>query len=82
MLGGGASIAATPFFFGPLFAAKNEPKNPASCLISTSRSLLLLTADRGFLGSLAGVGALLAFKRSVTMAVACTTNQYEQFNVR
>ena len=70
MLGGGASIAATPFFLGPVFGAKNEPKKLCSCLASTSRSLLLLTTARGFLGSLAGVGGLLAVRRSVTIAVA------------
>jgi len=72
MLGGGASIAATPFFLAaPFLGAKNEPKKLCSSFLgSTSKSLVLLTTDLGFLGSAPGGGGLLAFIRSVTIAVA------------
>lgn len=70
ILGGGASMAATPFFLGPVLAAKKDPKNVGSSFLgSTSRSLLLLIANLLFLGSAAG-GCLAAARRSLTMAVA------------
>ena len=51
---GGASIAATPFFFAAPFGAKNEPKKLGSSFFaSTSKSLLLFTAALVFLGSVA-----------------------------
>jgi hypothetical protein len=74
--GGGVSIAAAPFFLESFLGAKNEPKKLCSSFfMSTSRSLLLFTDARGFLGSWGCGGPLGAESRSVMRAVACNESR-------